>query len=783
MSSRSSLTSSSLPAQRRFGAARSSWLVLAGATFGLTSSSIAFAQPAPAAPPAAAPAPAAPPPAAPPADAAPPAAPPAPPAAPPAAPAEPAPPAEAAAPPQGTDPAAPAPAPAAAPPTDTQLGAVVVEDEAISTSDAAAENLNEVAGGANLVRAEELSRGTVGTIDDVLDFQPGIYAQSVNGGEATRLSIRGSGIVRSGFLFGWGNVLNLDGQRLYGASGNPYEAIEPLALDHVEVLRGANAFEYGPLSLGGSINYVTRTGYDASPFQARFEAGSYGYTREQVSSGGVAGAFDYYLSATRFDKDGFRDNTDSHSTRFVSSFGYRVNKNVSSRFVFRLAEQYQEDAGFLTRAQLKDNRKQSQFGDEVRDRVNDGTIVVGNTWTAQLDPNSSFEVGAQYDSSPIDTPNGGPTSVFFDFQQLAGSIRYKRSDQIFGHTSRSFVSFIGHRVLKNRWEARIKETGEVSAIRPAEQADYTFLATNESELVKRLWLGVGVAGIFQHRETSVESGLNLVGQSISRDYENFAPKAAIRYELTPRSQVFANVSRSIDTPSSNSYIRVDPLYVPQEFLNLKAAKANTIEVGTRGQESIVSWNVSAYRSWIKNELLTVQIAPMVTAASNASPTIHQGVEAGVDVQLWRQANRDDERNPKQQIVLRQSYTYNDFHFRDDDLFGDNKLAGVPIHLYQVELAYEHDSGFYVGVNAEGSLKQYAADFANTIYNPAYGIVGARLGYQQPNKGVEAFVELRNAFDNEYAPVVAPIFNANGMDSPVYAPGEGRAINAGLAYRF
>jgi iron complex outermembrane recepter protein len=659
---------------------------------------------------------------------------------------------------------------------------VVVEDEALSAADEAAENLDEVSGGANLVLAEDLSRGTVGTIDDVLDFQPGIYSQSVNGGEATRLSIRGSGIVRSGFLFGWGSVLNLDGQRLYGASGNPYEAVEPLALDHVEVLRGANAFEYGPISLGGSINYVTRTGYSASPFQARFELGSFGYRREQVSTGGVSGPLDYYFSVTRFDKRGFRDNTESHSTRFVSSLGYRINKNLSTRFFFRLAEQYQQDAGFLTRTQLKDNRKQSQFGQQIRDRVNPGTVVLGNTTIAHLDARSSLEIGTQYDSSPIDTPNGGPTSVYFDFQQLAGSFRYKRTDNLFGHTSRTLLSFVGHRVLKNRWEAKIKETGQTSAVRPAQQADYTFLATNESELVKRLWLGVGIASILQHRETSVTSGLNLVGQSLSRDYENFAPKIAVRYELTDRSQVFANASRSIDTPSANSYIRTDALYVPQEFLNLNAAKADTIEVGTRGQESIVRWNASFYRSWVKDELLTVQIAPAVTTSSNASPTIHQGVEAGVDVQLWRQLDKDDA-EPSQQIVLRQSYTWNDFHFRNDALFGRNQLAGVPIHLYQVELAYEQDSGFYVGVSAEASLQRYAADFANTIHNPAYAIVGARLGYQQPKKGLEAFVELRNLLDRRYSPVVAPIFNAQGVDSPVFAPGEGRAINGGLAYRF
>jgi iron complex outermembrane receptor protein len=655
----------------------------------------------------------------------------------------------------------------------------------LTASDEAADDLAEVSGGTNLIRATDLSKGTVGTVGDVLKFQPGIYAQSVNGGEATRLSIRGSGIVRSGFLFGWGTVLNLDGQRLYGASGNPYEAIEPLALDHVEVLRGANAFEYGPLSLGGTINYVTKTGYDANAFQARFEGGSYGYFHEQVSSGAVVGPFDYYVSVTRFDKTGYRVHTDSNSTRLVSNFGYQLSPKANTRFFFRLAQQYQEDAGFLTWSQLKADPKQSQFGQQVRDRVNPGTVVVGNTTALELDPVSKFEIGAQYDSSPIDTPHGGPTAVYFRFKQLAGSIRYKRSDKVFTRPSNTLVSFIGHQTLDNSWKSVILATNQISAVRPAKQNDWTFLATNETEAVKHLWVELGAAAILQHRETSVTEGLNLVGQSIARDFQNFAPKVGARYELTPRTRVFANVSRSIDTPSANSFIRVDPLYVPQEFLPLKAAKANTVEVGTRGQESIVAWNVSFYRSWIKHELLTVQIAPGVTTASNATPTIHQGVEVGLDFQLWKQAGDDKgpDAPPRQQIVLRNAYTWNDFRFHDDPTFNHNQLAGVPIHVYQAELAYEHAAGFHGAVNTATSLAKYPVDFANTIKNREYAVLGARLGYQRPKQGLEVFVEGRNLLDSKYAPVVAPIYNAAGKDSNVYAPAEGRAVNAGVAYRF
>lgn len=669
-----------------------------------------------------------------------------------------------------------------------QLATVVVQASALNTADNAEAELSEVPGGVGFVRGEELTKGTVGTIADALRNQPGVYAESVNGAEATRLSIRGSGIIRSGFLFGWGNVLNLDGQRLYGASGNPYDAVEPLAVNHIEILRGANAFEYGPLSLGGSINYVTKTGYDTTPFYARFEAGSYDYFREQISSGQVVGPFDYYASVTRFDKGGFRDNTRSHSTRVVTSFGYKFSDAIKTRLVFRFAEQYQEDAGFLTQAQLQDNPRQSQFGADVRDRINPGTFVVGNTWNFQLDGRSSLEVGAQFDSSPINgTTRSGPAATYFIFQQIAGSARYKRTDELFGRESNTLVSFIAHHVTNNSWRSVINATGELAALRPANQGDWTLLATNDTNLVDNFWLNLGVAGIYQTRKTSVIEGQNLEGESIALDYFNVAPKAGVRYYVTPEAQLFANVSRAIDTPSSNSYVRTDAFFVPQELLALREAKATSLEFGSRGTggpKNIFDWNLSYYHTWIEDELLTVQIAPMVNAASNASPTIHQGVEAGLGVRLWDHAAADAAPDaPRQQVILRQSYTWNDFRFVNDPVFGQNKLAGVPIHLYRGELAYEHPVGFYVGANVSASLADFPVDFANTVYNPTYTLLGAKVGYYEPTNGLEVFLEARNLLDAKYSPVVAPVYNAGGADLNVYSPGEGRVVNGGIAWRY
>jgi iron complex outermembrane recepter protein len=49
------------------------------------------------------------------------------------------------------------------------------------------------------------------------------------------------------------------------------EDFDVATFSHAEIFRGANALKYGALTLGGAINLVPFTGYDAVPFQVRHE--------------------------------------------------------------------------------------------------------------------------------------------------------------------------------------------------------------------------------------------------------------------------------------------------------------------------------------------------------------------------------------------------------------------------------------------------------------------------------------------------------------------------------
>ncbi|MET1079015.1 MAG: Plug domain-containing protein, partial [Pseudomonas sp.] len=173
-----------------------------------------------------------------------------------------------------------------------ELGQVLIGAEDRSGEDASIEDararLAEVPGGTNVVDLRRALQGRVASNQDVLAYQPGVYAQSA-GNEGVKISIRGSGINRAPGAHASGVYAMLDGLPLTGPGGTPYELLEPLWLDHVEVLRGANGFDRGALALGGAIDYVSHTGYDAPLLQVRYAMGSHGYQQRQVSSGQVLG--------------------------------------------------------------------------------------------------------------------------------------------------------------------------------------------------------------------------------------------------------------------------------------------------------------------------------------------------------------------------------------------------------------------------------------------------------------------------------------------------------------
>src|SRR6478735_4601763 len=207
----------------------------------------------------------------------------------------------------------------------------------VLTVQQALRDIQQTPGGVAIVPAEAYRNSTVSnTIKDILDYVPGVFAQP-KWGDDTRLSIRGSGLSRNFHLRGV--QLYMDGIPINTSDGyGDFQEIDPTAYRYVEIFRGANALQYGASSLGGAINFVTPSGRDADRFGARFDAGSFNFSRGQANTAGVYGAFDYFVTASLQHQDGFREHSSGQAMRGNANFGYRLSPDVETRFYINANE-------------------------------------------------------------------------------------------------------------------------------------------------------------------------------------------------------------------------------------------------------------------------------------------------------------------------------------------------------------------------------------------------------------------------------------------------------------
>jgi len=677
-----------------------------------------------------------------------------------------------------------------------QLDAMTISGMTLDEVDLAREQLNEVPGATNVVDMQQVAQGRVAGVADVLAYQPGVYAQSP-GNEGVKISIRGSGINRGPGAHASGNHIMLDGLPLTGSGGTPYELLEPLWLSRAEVLRGANGFERGALALGGAVDYITRSGFDAPRLQLRMEAGTDGYLKRHIASGQVIGNLDYYVGLTDLHYDGQQDHSAGSGKGVVANVGLQLTPDLETRFYLRYRETEHQTPGRLTQSQIDDDPTQANAANIARDakREQPGSTWLANKTTLRLDDVSTLEVGLVYHHYPMDLMES-PYRIRVDYSDISATLNYTREHQLFGLNSNTTV---GWRTTTNLPSSDAKETAyevwtpdraQPSVTYPIgtlmrryihQGSDNVLHVSNDLELAPNLWLTSGLALIYTERE--VEVTWPDTDQKLNEGTWDYAPRLGLRYQLESGTELYGNLSRSVEPPHAWSMIWGSPIRFVENTqpwsrrqstpISLDNQTATTFEVGARGDSMIGLWDLAWYYSRVNHELLSVEIEPGIFAESNASATVHQGIEAGLTSTLWQ----GDKLGA---LALRQAYTFSDFHYRDDDTLGSNALPGLPRHYYQGELRYQHPTGVYVGLNTQYASK-VPVDYANSWSADSYTTFGATLGYDAPQQDWQAWLELRNLTDEHYAATVTPGYNDNGVEAARLTPGESFGVYTGFSW--
>ncbi|HKY02365.1 MAG TPA: TonB-dependent receptor [Burkholderiales bacterium] len=621
----------------------------------------------------------------------------------------------------------------------------------------AKERIEQTPGGVAIVDAEEANRSRALNMSDTFRYTAGVLAQPRFGAEETRLSIRGSGIQRTFHLRGI--KLLQDGVPINQADGaGDFQIIEPLATRYMEVYRGANALQYGGNTLGGAINYVSRTGYDTAEFGARIETGSYDYLRGQVSAGGVIGDWDYYGSVSTFDQDGFRDHAQQDGERINANAGYRISSDVETRFYFAWATSNSELPGNLTKAQLKDDPREANALNHALDQRRDLDTTQISNRTVWRFGDSRIEASVFYYDYVLSHPIG----IFIDqdAETFGGSLRFVSDAALGGHRNRFIagVSPVRGDTRQNTFVNVGGEKGTQTDKRDMTAENIDVYAENSFWLNEKLAAVIGVQRSRANREVE---DLLIVGPDASYDREFTAtsPKYGLLFEVQPDIQLFANVSKSFEPPSFSE---------PGTIVVANSAqKAWTYEAGTRGQWKGQHWDVSVYHAEVRDELLGINLGGGITGTLNVPHTLHQGVEAAG-------GGRAGDFNWQTAALL------NRFRFDDDPIYGDNTLPGIPKVLIRAEVLYNAGHGLYFGPTLEWSPRKYPIDMANSFDADSYAIWGFRLG-QDIDRHWSWFVDARNLSDKKYASTTGVVIDANGTDQAQFLPGDGRSVFAGLQW--
>ncbi|MDO8978502.1 MAG: TonB-dependent receptor [Afipia sp.] len=638
----------------------------------------------------------------------------------------------------------------------------------VKTADQARQDIQQTPGGVAIVSAEDYKNNSVAsTIKDVLGYVPGVFAQP-KWGDDTRLSIRGSSLSRNFHLRGI--QLYMDGIPINTSDGyGDFQEIDPTAYKYIEVYKGANALQFGANSLGGAINFVTPTGRDAGVNSAGVDMGSFGYRRFQGSVGGANGPWDGFFTASNQQAEGFRDHSYGHSTRASGNIGYQFSPDFETRFYINANDIRQRIPGSVTRASALTSPETAAAGNVINDQqrnIDSGRIA--NKTTIRFDA-TTVEFGA----FAVDRHLMHPIFQWLDYQYKDyGGFAKATDDRIIGGFRNRLVA--GVNVVNG--EIDNKQYQNIGGYKGALLSSSLDKSKNTSAYVENSFYFLpnvaaigGTQFLYATRDRTARFGATSSG---STEFNLWSPKGGLLWDIDPTWQAFANISRSAEVPSfgESSAAPAIPFYL------IQPQTATTYEIGTRGRRADLTWELTGYRAEIKNELQCMFGAPGQCNVVNADRTIHQGIEAGLGAAVFRNIFTPD----ADKVWINLAYTYNDFRFDNDPTFGNNQLPGAPRHFLRAEALYRHANGFYIGPNVEWVPQAYYVDNFNTFTTAAYAIWGLKAGVDDGKYSM--YLEARNIANTAYIASTSITRLANAA-SPLFEPGTGRAIYAGMKVRW
>lgn len=643
-------------------------------------------------------------------------------------------------------------------------------------------------GAVSIVNLEQLELNQPRSTEDILRTVPGVTVKpEEESAVVANIGMRGlssadyktlileDGVpVAPGLFVGNGRYYNPRVQRMEG----------------IEVLKGAASLRYGPSTIGGVINYITRQPADG--VQLSMRGGSFNSREATVEAGGSSRSGDavFGILATRDESDGFMDKG-YYMTDIVVKTGLQIGNNQSLSLKY---SDYKSDANISYRGVfLNEYRNESRDNPapddwllsgrrsldlnhewEISDTARLNTLVYGSeTWRDYWRFNTNNAASAAARSWVYtDSLNGNNRA----FERFGVESRLQLEHSLFGMTSEAELGL--------RYMTETMDDVTVAATRATprtgpfskdvrDSADSVALyGQNLFQLTETVALTAGLRIEKYEQDRKDRRRTAAQGAAASSSNTEYLPGLGLTWQFTPDLQLFASAYKAF-SPALNSDA-LDGL----EDQQLDAERSVNMEVGLRGGNGRLSYEMAAFRMDFDNQIIPANSNSQFQR-TNGGATLHQGVElgAGVDLGAGFSINGNATWIPDAEFEGNRYNANGTLNTPDG-----NRITYTPKWTSNLSLDYSV-GGLRSSVNLHHTGEQYT-DVANTvaITESLTGFYTGRIkGYTLLDLNVVYEVNSQLSFSGSIRNLADKRYMAS-LRQGIYV-GTERSVDAGFVYRF
>jgi len=562
---------------------------------------------------------------------------------------------------------------------------------------------------------------------DLLRYVPGAaFNQSGSAGGVASLFMRGGNANL--------NLVQIDGVPVIGFGGGlgfDFAHIPSEAMDHIDVVRGAQSAVYGSYANSGVIDFVTRRPDSSPQLNLLAEGGSHSERRFAITGTGSVAGFGLMVSASRFDTDGLVVNNDYRNEGILLNVSRRFGRQSLALHGYFNSNEVGQPGAYGS------DPKGTFTGIDTVSRGNNNFSEYGAHYAIDFTPRVRQELFGSYFQN-----NSGFTSQYgFSFNKdQRGQGEARTIVSLSRHDTASFGVTGAHERVQNSF---ITDAGFSTF--PIGRTEIAVYAENRYEIADRLFLSAGLRAEFFRTADIPGDGFSrppFPENNISR----VNPKLSAAYVAGGGTRFHGSFGMGLRPPSGFELA----------FTNnpaLKPERTRSLDAGVEHKFGNLLTVDGTYFYNHYYDLIVTLGGSLATLSHYKSGNLANSQAQGAEFSARLR--------PARWVFVTGSYTL--LETRILSLDGSNNQAPLPFTVGQQLTRRPENSGNLVATFTQGRITADLSCYlrGRTLFEePNYGAsnglfwnngfsnVGVNLNYALGH-GVTAYGNLRNALNRDY----------------------------------